>query len=511
VATLLTARAAGQRRELAIRAALGAGRGRLTTQLLAQTLLLSLIGGAAGLLVSYWSMDALVALAHGVLPRLNESRIDWRVLAFTAAISIVTGILFGLSPAIAASRANLRDPLSARGRRRVFENAQIVAEIALAFVMLVGAGLLMRSFQAIRAVDLGFRTEHLLSANFALPPSHYSEPRQYYRFLTDVLDRVRSLPGVLSATATLGVPMVGSAGGSFEILGRATDASEKPDAAIRPGDSEYLSTLGIALERGRSFTPRDVDGAPPVALVNEKLARQFFAGENPLGKQIRVADKDNSLPWMTIVGVVRDTRHVGPLRDAMPEIHVPYMQFRSTRIQPKALIVRTAGDPQQLLPVLQRAVASVDKDQPLVSVTFMEQNLSDFIAPQRFDTTLMAIFAAIGLLLSAIGIFGVMSYRVARRTQEIGVRMALGAQDKDVLNMVLAEGMRTAVLGLAIGWMGAWALTRYLASLLFSVKPHDPVTLGLVSAVMLATAAVASYVPARRASQLDPMAALREE
>jgi putative ABC transport system permease protein len=272
-----------------------------------------------------------------------------------------------------------------------------------------------------------------------------------------------------------------------------------------------LSTLGIALERGRSLTPRDVDGTPPVALINEKLARQFFSGENPLGKQIRLTDKENSLPWMTIVGVVRDTRHVGPLRDAMPELHVPYLQFRSTTIQPKALIVRAAGDPERLLPFLQRAVASVDKDQPLVSVTFMERNLSDFIAPQRFDTTLMAIFAAIGLALSAIGIFGVMSYRVARRTQEIGVRMALGAEGKDVLRMVLAEGLRTAALGLALGWMGAWALTRYVASLLYSVKPHDPVTLGLVSLMMLGTAAVASYLPARRASQMDPMAALREE
>ena len=426
VATLLTARAAGQRREMAIRAALGAGRRRLMAHLLAQTLVLALIGGAGGLLATYWSMDALVALAHGALPRLNESRIDWRVLAFTAAMSIATGILFGLSPAIGISRANLRETLNVRGRRRVFGSAQIVAEIALAFILLVGAGLLMRSFQAIRAVDLGFRTEHILSANFALPPSHYSEPQQYNRFLTDVLDRVRALPGVVSATATLGVPMVGSAGGSFEIFGRAVDTSEKPDAAIRPGDSEYLSTLGIALERGRSFTPRDVDGAPPVALINEKLARQFFTGENPIGKQIRVAGKENSLPWMTIVGVVRDTRHVGPLRDAMPEIHVPYMQFRSTQIQPKALIVRTAGEPERLLPFLQRAVASVDKDQPLVSVTFMEQNLSDFIAPQRFDTTLMAIFAAIGLVLSAIGIFGVMSYRVARA--DAGDRRANGAR-----------------------------------------------------------------------------------
>jgi putative ABC transport system permease protein len=511
VATLLTARAAGQRREMAIRAALGAGRRRLMAQMLAQTLVLALIGGAGGLLAAYWSMDALVALANGTLPRLNESRIDWRVLAFTAAMSIATGILFGLSPAIGISRANLRGTLNLRGRRRVFGSAQIVAEISLAFILLVGAGLLMRSFQAIRAVDLGFRTEHILSANFALPPSHYSQPQQYNRFLTDVLDRVRALPGVVSATATLGVPMVGSAGGNFEIYGRTIDTSEKPDAAIRPGDSEYLATLGIALERGRSFTSRDVDGAPPVALINEKLARQFFTGANPIGEQIRVAGKENNLPWMTIVGVVRDTRHVGPLRDAMPEIHVPYMQFRSTRIQPRALIVRTAGDAERLLPFLQRAVASVDKDQPLVSVRSMEQNLSDFIAPQRFDTTLMTIFAAIGLVLSAIGIFGVMSYRVARRTQEIGVRMALGAEGKDVLRMVLAEGFRTAALGLALGWIGAWALTRYMASLLYSVKPHDPITLGLVSIVMLGTTAVAAYLPARRAAQLDPMAALREE
>ena len=511
VATLLTARAAGQRREMAIRAALGAGRRRLMAQLLAQTLVLALIGGAGGLLATYWSMDALVALAHGVLPRLNESHIDWRVLAFTVAVSIATGILFGVSPAIGVSRANLRDPLNLRGGRRVFGNAQIIVEIALAFVLLVGAGLLMRSFQAIRAVDLGFRTEHVLSANFALPPSHYSTPQQYNRFLTDVLEQVRALPGVVSATATLGVPMVGSAGGSFEIFGRAADNGEKPDAAIRPGDPEYLSTLGIALERGRSFTPRDVDGGPPVALVNEKLAHQFFAGENPLGKQIRVVDKEKSLPWMTVVGVVRDTRHVGPLGDAMPEIHVPYLQFRSTGIQPKALIVRAAVDPERLLPFLQRAVASVDKDQPLVSVTFMDRNLSDFIAPQRFDTTLMAIFAAIGLMLSAIGIFGVMSYRVARRTQEIGVRMALGAEGKDVLRMVLAEALRTAALGLALGWMGAWTLTRYVASLLYGVKPHDPLTLGLVSLLMLGTAAVASYLPAHRASQMDPMAALREE
>jgi putative ABC transport system permease protein len=377
--------------------------------------------------------------------------------------------------------------------------------------LLVGAGLLMRSFQAIRAVDLGFRTEHILAANFALPPSHYSDPRQYLRFLGDVLERVRALPGVLSATATVGVPMRGSAGGSFEIFGRSAEGHERLDAEFRPGDSEYFSTLGMTLERGRGFTSRDVEGEPPVALVNEKLARQFFAGENPIGKQIRAAGNGKSLPWMTIVGVVRDTRHTGPLRDAALEIYVPYLQFRSTNLQPIALIVRTEGDPERLLPFIHRAVASVDKDQPLVSVSSMDKDLAEFIAPQRFDTTLMALFAAIGLVLAAIGIFGVMSYRVAQRTQEIGVRMALGAEGRDVLWMVLAEGLRTAAFGLALGWAGAWALTRYLASLLYTVKPGDPLTLSLVSALALATAAAASYLPARRASRLDPMVALRED
>ncbi len=335
VATLLTARAAGQRREIAIRAALGAGRSRIMVHLLTQTLLLATLGGSCGLIAAYWSMDALIALAHNALPRLNEARIDWRV--------------FGLAPAIGISRANLRETLTPRGGRRVLRNAQIVAEIALAFILLVCAGLLMRSFQAIRAVDLGFRTDHILAANFALPPSHYSDAQQYVRFVGDVLERVRALPGVRAATATLGVPMRGSAGGSFEIFGRPVDARERLDAEFRPGDSEYLSTFGMALERGRGFTARDVEPEPPVALINQKLARQFFAGENPLGKRIRAASKDHNVPWMTIVGVVRDTRHTGPLKDAMVEIYVPYAQFRSTNLQPRALVVRTMGEPGQII------------------------------------------------------------------------------------------------------------------------------------------------------------------
>jgi putative ABC transport system permease protein len=511
VSTLLTARAAGQRREIAIRAALGAGRGRLMGHLLAQTLLLSALGGLGGLAVTYWSMDALVALAHGTLPRLDEARIDWRVLAFTGVLSLFTGILFGLGPAAGISQASLGKTLHARGSRTVLRNGLIVAEIAIAFVLLTGAGLLMRSFRAIRAVDLGIRTEHVLSANFALPPAHYADARQYLRFLYDVLERVRSVPGVVSATATLGVPMRGSAGSDFEIAGRVSDAAERLNAEFRPADADYFSTLGMTLERGRGFTSRDVDGAPAVALINQKLARQYFGSEDPIGKQIRATGKGGAMPWMTIAGVVRDTRHTGPLRESMLEIYVPYAQFRSTNLQPRALVVRTAAEPEGILPALQRAVAEVDKDQPLVSVSSMEQNLAEFIAPQRFDTTLMMLFAAIGLSLAAVGIFGVMSYRVAQRTHEIGVRMALGAERRDVMGMVLADGLRIATLGLALGWAGAWALTRYLASLLFSVKPGDPTALALASALALATAAAASYFPAWRASRLEPMAALKEE
>jgi putative ABC transport system permease protein len=305
--------------------------------------------------------------------------------------------------------------------------------------------------------------------------------------------------------------MRGSAGSDFEIQGRPADPNERLNAEFRLGDANYLATLGMTMERGRGFTSHDVDGAPAVALINQKMARQFFAAESPIGKQIRATGKKGPMPWMTIAGVVRDTRHTGPLRDSTLEVYVPFAQFRSTTLQPRALVVRSAGDPERIVPALQRAVAEVDKDQPLVSVSSMAENLAEFIAPQRFDTTLMTIFAAIGLALTSIGIFGVMSYRVAQRTHEIGVRMAVGAERRDVMRLVLADGLRTAALGLVLGWAGAWALTRYLASLLFSVKPDDPLTLVSASSLALITAAVASYLPAVRASRLDPMAALKQD
>ncbi len=396
VSTLVMSRAAGKRREMAIRSALGASRFRLVSHLLAQSVLFAILGGVGALVVTRWSMDALVAIARETLPRLNEARIDWRVLVFTGAISIASGIAFGLAPALRTAGANLRESVNVRGRRRALRSAQIASEIALAFVLLTGAGLLIRSFQAILAVDLGFHTEHILSANFALRPSHYTDDRQYLNFLGSALERVRGLPGVLAATATVGVPMHGSAGGNFAIFGRTPNTAGHPEAEFRPGDEQYFSTLGITIERGRGFTPHDVEGAPRVALINAKLARLFFGGVNPIGMQIRKVGKNNDLPWMTIVGVVRDTRHIGPLRDSMLEIYVPYAQYRSIKLPPIALVVRTAGEPERILPSIRRAVASVDKDQPLVAVSSMKDDLAQFIGPQRFDTTLLAIFAAIG-------------------------------------------------------------------------------------------------------------------
>jgi putative ABC transport system permease protein len=505
IATLLRARASGQRREIAIRAAMGASRRQLVGHVLAQTLALAAIGGAAGTALAYASLDVLVKLAHNSLPRLNEVRIDWRVLAFTAVLTLASGLLFGIGPAVGMSRADLRDTLAARSRRKVVRGAMAAAQIALAFVLLAGAGLLIRSWHAIRAVDLGFQTDRVLSANFALPPTRYAGPQRYLQFVGDVLSQVRSVRGVVSATATLGVPMRGSAGGKLEIYGR--PMAELPTAEFRPGDESYFATLGMTIERGRSYDRRDIEGAPPVALVNQKLARDWFGGEDPIGKRIRMEGK----PWMTVIGVVRDTRHVGPLRDTLTEIYVPFAQWSSTGLQPRALVVRTSVAPERLIADLQRAVAAVDKDQPLVSIGTLEQGLADFLAPQRFDTVLMTLFAALGLALASAGIFGVTSYGVARRTHEIGVRMAIGADRRRVLGMVLGETLRTAAAGLAIGWSVTWALGRLAQSLLFGVTTHDPIALSVASAVTIGVAMLAGFLPAQRASRIDPVAALRAE
>ena len=505
VATLASARFSGQRREIAVRAALGASRGQLLRHLLAQAMLLAALGGALGLAAAYWSMDALVALAHNALPRLDQARLDWRVLAFTAAVSILTGVLFGLAPALGISRASLRQEIVPRRRGRALRHLQTSAEIALAFVLLAGAGVLIRSFAAIRAVDLGIRTENVLAANFALPPARHGDAASYVRFLHDVLAKVRAVPGVVAATATMGVPMRGSAGGDAEIAGGpATFPAE-----FRPADDQYLDTLGMTLERGRTFDARDTDAAPMVALVNQKLAHQFFAGD-PIGKTIRMVTKTGPMPWMTIVGVVGDTHHIGPLRESMTEIYTPYAQFRSTGLQPRALVIRTAGAAERLVPAIQRAVAEVDPAQPLVSVGTLDRNLAEFIAPQRFDTTLLGVFALFGLVLSATGIFGVMSVRAAQRTREIGVRMALGARGEDVLRMFLVEAAISSAIGIAAGWAGARLLTKALSTALFHVKPGDPATLIAASLLLAGVAASAAYGPARRAAKLDPMAALRE-
>jgi putative ABC transport system permease protein len=505
ITTLMRARATAQRREMAIRAALGATRGELARHLLGQAMALAATGGACGIVMAYASLDALVALAHNALPRLQEVRMDWRVLAFTAVLTVASGVLTGIGPAIGFSRASLRETLNTRSGRNFLRHSHMAAQIAIAFVLLTGAGLLIRSFQAIRAVDLGFRPDHVLAANFGLPPGRHGGPQQYVRFLDDVLARVRSVPGVVAATATVGVPLRGSASGKFEIYGR--PAAEAPTVEFRPGDEGYFHTLGITVERGRAIGSRDVEGAEPVALVNQKLARELFGGEEPIGKRIRMEGRR----WMMVVGVAHDTRHIGPLRDSLREVYLPYAQWTSMELQPRALVVRTAGSPERLVPDLQRAVASVDKDQPLVSIGTLEGALADFLAPQRFETALIAVFAAIGLALASIGIFGVMAYGVAQRTHEIGVRMAIGADRRSVFTMVVWDALRTAAVGLVFGWAGAWGLGRFLTSMLFGVTEHDPTALAVASLTSVAAALAASSGPARRASRVDPVVALRAE
>ena len=516
VANLLLARAAAQRREIAIRAALGAGPWRLIAQFLAQSLLLAGMGGLGGLLVCHWATAGLLAIAPGVLPRMNETSIDWRVLSFTAALALATALAFGLAPALGQSKPDLHAALKSRegalvGHHNGMRNALVAGEVALAFLLLTGAGLLIRSFQAIRAVDLGFRTANVLAVNVGPLPGRYPDPRQYAEFFAEMLSRVQTAPGVISAAVTLGVPLRGSAGGGFDIYGRQPEPNELFDAEFRPVSDGYLATLGIPVISGRGFNSRDVDGGPPVAVINQTLARRFFSGQDPIGKQIRRHGPGNARPWMTVVGVVGNTRHVGPLKAPLAEIYVPFLQYRNTNQQPKALLVRSGVNPETLLPAIQRAVSSVDKDMPIFDAATLEHDLSGWIAPQRFDTTLFTIFASLGLGLAIVGIFGVMSYLVTRRTHEIGIRMALGAAANHVAWTVVREGIRVTAVGLVIGLAAAWGLTRFLKALLFSVTPTDPITLITVSVAMLLSATAASYIPARRASKVDPLVALREE
>lgn len=521
VANLQLARGASRTREVAIRTALGASRSRVIAQLLTESVLISIVGGALGLFLAYLSLDALLQLSAGALPNVNGIQIDRWVLGFTAIASILTGVLFGLMPALRTAGLDLRDALNESGRGATggaashrLRSSLVVAEIATAMLLLVGAGLLLRSFERMEAAAAGFSPDHLLVADIPLSPNAYPKPEQRYGFFDNLLDSARALPGVRSAGAASFLPMSGN--GSlihFNIYGRPPKSPHEYVAAgYRAVTEGYLDTLNVPLLEGRMINRADDAKAPAIAVVNASFAKLFFSGESPLGKRIQLgALPDKDVPWMEIVGIVGDvSRGVGV--DPQAEMYLPYQQ--ADGLLPvffMSYVLRTSLSPASEGSALRAALSNIDKNQPLVNLRTMEDNMAVSASQPRFRTWLLSLFALLALFLSSIGIYGVMSYSVTQRSHEIGIRIALGAQRDQVFQLVTKEGLRLALTGVAIGFASALALTRVLQSFLYEVSSLDPITYASVAALLVGVSLLASYLPARRATGVDPLVALRHE
>ncbi len=517
VANLLLARAQSRLREVAVRAALGAGRGRLVQQFLSESLLLGAVGGAGGLLVAYWWLRALVALGPTTIPRLAEVTIDLRVLAFTVGVAVATSVLFGLAPALASTGSVLARVIAGAGRGAVGGGTRtrktlVVCEMALAVVLLVGAGLLVRSYDALQQVNPGFNPDHVLTASISLPAAKYPDSADDGRFTSALVERLASAPGVESAAVAFGLPFsVGfNAATSFTRPGE-TDSADTPSAGMRIVTPGYFKTMGIPLRAGRGFDAHDDETGAEVVLINETAARRFWPDRNPIGDQIhvgvRLASNERS-GQKTIVGVVADVKYGGLDSKAGPEIYLPYAQ---QRVDSYTVALRTSGDPLAVGPALREAVGALDRELPVADLEPMAGLIGASVAERRFTMLLLVAFAVVAATLAAIGIYGVLAYLVGQRTPEIGVRMALGAAPRDVARLFVREGMALTAVGLALGVAGALAATRALTSLLFGVTATDTVTFVSVALALGAVALAASYVPARRAARVDPMNALRTE
>jgi putative ABC transport system permease protein len=513
VANLLMARAVTRQKELAIRAALGASRWRLARQMLTECLLLAMAGGAAGLLLAYWLTSLLGSLnstaTFGEMWRLTAITIDRRVLGFTLLISLVTGLLFGLLPALRLSHPNLNLSLKEGGRGSSFHgrglrSALMVSEVALAIVLLIGAGLLIRSFVKLLDVDPGYRAENLLTARLALPPRYRDNP-QRVQFYEQVLQRLAALPGVTSVGATSHLPLTGyNMGSTLRVEGRSPRPGEQePGAPVARVNPDYFRTMGISLRAGRLFNDSDTEGAPGVTLLSETLARRLFPDEDPLGKRVSIGSLST-----TVVGVVSDIRYAGLDGEIEQAVYLSYRQLPRPGM---ALLLRSAVEPASLAPALRDAVLEIDPALPVYDVMTMNERLSNSVAARRFNLLLLGGFAALALLLAGVGVYGVISYVVTGRTHEIGIRMALGAQSHDILGRFIKEGMALVLLGVALGSLGAFALTRLMTSLLFQVSANDPLTFVGVALLLSLIALMACYIPARRATKVDPLIALRHE
>ncbi|HLM56858.1 MAG TPA: ABC transporter permease [Pyrinomonadaceae bacterium] len=516
VANLLLARGAARQKELAIRTALGAGRWRVVRQLLTESVLLAGMGGALGLLLAWWGVDVLAALSPRDVLDLGAVRLNVPVLLFTLGVTLVTGVVFGVVPSLEASRVAPGESLKegARGttggkRGTRLRGAFVVVEIALALVLLVGAGLMVRSFERLRSVDPGFRPEGVLTMRVNLPGVRYGEDAKVIGFFREAVGRVSSLPGVESAAAVNFLPFSGPAAAtSFTIVGQpAPPPGQKPGTEVRVSDAGYFRTMGIPLRSGRSYSEQEVAEKRNVVVVSESFARKHFPGGEAIGQRVVVEMSQTPQP-AEIVGVVGDVKHYGLEGEDKPTVYMPQADLVYPFMN---LVVRAKGDPLSLAAAARREIQAIDAEQPVADVRTMEDWLADSVGRARFSAWLLGGFSLVALLLAAVGIYGVMSYAVAQRTHEIGVRIALGAQASDILKMVFSHGLALAGLGLAAGLVGAFALTRLMSSLLYQVSATDPLTYAAISAFLLFIALLACYVPARRAMKVDPMTALRYE
>ena len=516
VANLLLARAAAREKEIAIRTALGAGRGRLVRQLLTESMLLATVGGATGLLLAVWTLDGLRWLSPSSIPRLQSITIDGWVLAFTFTVALLTGILFGLAPALRSSRVNLNETLKEAGRSLVasgnhrLRSALVVTEVALSLVLLIGAGLLIRSFMRVEQVEPGFSPHNILSMRLSVGGTAYEKMPKRLVFYEQLWDRIRQLPGVESTGGVSVLPLSGSLSwGNISIEGYVPEAGQSMIQADRRfATVGYFETMKIPLIAGRFFSEQDTPDSLKVAIVDENLARTYWPGDDPLGKRLKAGSPDSKNPWLTVVGVVANVKQYALDSDSRVSFYTPHKQSPAGTLY---AIVRTSTDPRGTGASVAGVAREMDPNVPIYDVKIMAERLSESLARRRFAMLALGVFALVAMVLAAVGIYGVMSYSVTQRTREIGIRMALGAQTKGVLTLIVGQGMLMAGVGVAIGLAGALAATRVMASLLFGVTATDSVTFVGISLLLAAVAFFACYFPARRATKVDPMVALRHE